>query len=215
MTSLPPWASGPYDLLVHADEHLRKGEDFDRRIALISFDNAIEIAIGVYLSLDPLQRGGRRYNSAEVEKWCAGYHSKLEFLAFELATRKWLWEVDRAQIIWCHNHRNEQYHGAHKGVPERQVLTIVRRAALWIFGTLFEVPDIQEQLERSLAEKMPSAPPTRSPAFDTAIDSVLDRIEIGDQVYSASEALYYVDYQAYRDLGIQLAGEPSNGGSLH
>jgi hypothetical protein len=49
--SLPPWANGPFELLVHAEGHLRNGDDFDRRIALISFDNAIEVAITTYLTL--------------------------------------------------------------------------------------------------------------------------------------------------------------------
>jgi hypothetical protein len=29
MTSLPPWANGPFELLVHAEGHLGYGEDFD------------------------------------------------------------------------------------------------------------------------------------------------------------------------------------------
>ena len=56
MNPLPPWANGPFELLVHAEEHLRAGDDFDRRIALIGFDNAIEITIAAYLSLKPIQR---------------------------------------------------------------------------------------------------------------------------------------------------------------
>lgn len=59
MTPLHPWANGPFELLVHAEEHLRLGEDVYRRIALIGFDNAIEIAIGSYLLLKPIQRGGK------------------------------------------------------------------------------------------------------------------------------------------------------------
>ncbi len=50
MKPLPPWAKGPFELLVHAEGHFIAGEDFDRRIALISFDNAIEVAITTYLT---------------------------------------------------------------------------------------------------------------------------------------------------------------------
>lgn len=60
MTSMAPWATGTFELLVHAEGHLRGGEDFDRRIALISFDNAIEVAITTYLTLHPIQRGDRK-----------------------------------------------------------------------------------------------------------------------------------------------------------
>ena len=44
--------------------------------------------------------------------------------------------------MWAHDHRNEQYHGGSKGTPEKQVLDLIRRAALWVFSVLFEVrPD--------------------------------------------------------------------------
>ena len=35
----------------HAEIHYRKGSDYDRRLALISFDNSIEVSIATYLSL--------------------------------------------------------------------------------------------------------------------------------------------------------------------
>ena len=79
MTPLPPWANGPFELLVHAEGHLLGGEDFDRRIALISFDNAVEVAIATYLTLNPIQRGGRAYPRVDVDRWLNNYHTKLDF----------------------------------------------------------------------------------------------------------------------------------------
>jgi hypothetical protein len=214
MTPLPPWTSGPFELLLHAEEHLRAGEDFDRRIALISFDNAIEVAIVVYLSLNPMQRKNRQYKRADVDNWFTNYHTRLDFIEFEVLSRKSKWEVDREHIVWCHDHRNQQYHGAHRGVPDRQVLDIARRAALWIFSMLFEVEEIEQRIEAALLAKLPRAP-ARNPTFDAAIDIVLDTIPIGDQVYPASEVLYSVDYEAYRDLGMQLSDDSPNAGPLH
>src|ERR1700733_12500102 len=133
MISLPPWANGPFELLLHAEGHLRAGEDFDRRIALISFDNAIEVAITTYLTLNPIQRGNRCYKNTDVEKWLNNYPSKLAFLDAELVARKLSWEVDQSHILWAHDHRNEQYHGGIKGTPEKNVLSIIRKSALWIF----------------------------------------------------------------------------------
>lgn len=40
---LKPWMRGPFELIRHADRHLKANGDTDRRIALIGFDNAIEI----------------------------------------------------------------------------------------------------------------------------------------------------------------------------
>src|ERR1039458_10195023 len=127
MPKLPPWTDGPFELLVHAEMHLRAGEGFDRRIALISFDNAIEVAIATYLTLHPIQRGERKYKNDDVEKWLANYHSKLDFLAIELTERKLPWQVEHSHIIWAHAQRNEQYHGGNKGIPEKRCLGIVRR----------------------------------------------------------------------------------------
>jgi hypothetical protein len=90
-------------LLVHAEGHLQAGEDFDRRIALISFDNAIEVAITTYLTLNPIQRGNRGYSKTDLEKWLSNYHSKLDFLEQELSLRKLTWTVERSHIIWAHD----------------------------------------------------------------------------------------------------------------
>src|SRR5215208_3140738 len=105
MTALPPWALGPFELLVHAEGHLAAGDDFDRRIALISFDNAIEVCIATYLTLSPIQRGGRSYARAEVDRWLGNYHAKLDFLEIEIAGRGLSWTVEKSHIVWCHDHR--------------------------------------------------------------------------------------------------------------
>ena len=40
MPTLKPWVRGPFELIRHAEGHLKAGTDFDKRMALISFDNA-------------------------------------------------------------------------------------------------------------------------------------------------------------------------------
>ena len=42
---LEPWKKKPFELIFHAEVHYRRGDDYDRRLALISFDNSIEISI--------------------------------------------------------------------------------------------------------------------------------------------------------------------------
>ncbi len=119
MIALPPWTNGPFELILHAESHRRNGDDFDRRIALITFDDAIEVSVTTYLSLHPIQRGNRTYPKVDVDKWLQDYHSKLDFLDEEIKRRGLAWEVDRAHIVWAHDHRNEQYHGGRKGTPEK------------------------------------------------------------------------------------------------
>jgi hypothetical protein len=210
MDPLPPWANGPFELLVHAEEHLRAGDDFDRRIALIGFDNAIEITIAAYLSLKPIQRRNRSYPTEYVNRWMANYHTKLDFLDDEISARESTWVVDRTHILWCHDSRNEQYHGGYRGVPEKQDLDIARRAALWVFSFLFDVENAEERVARAVAAKLPPSPPQRVSTYDTAIDGAYETIDIGGTSYSASEILYSLDYEAYRELGIVLSQpEPS------
>lgn len=211
MKSLAPWAYGPFELLLHAEEHLIKGEDFDRRIALISFDNAIEVAIATYLTLNPIQRGGRSYAKADVERWLATYYTKLEFLEDELAKKGIPWLVDKSHLAWAHDQRNEQYHGGQKGTPEKAVLKIVRDAALWVIGMLFEVQNVEDMLAKALMDHSPMEAPAKKRAFDVAIDRAYEIIEVGEQSYYASELLFGVDDDAYRELGTRLCNaDPSS-----
>ncbi|MEK7466236.1 MAG: hypothetical protein AAB074_02375 [Planctomycetota bacterium] len=204
MSPLPPWANGPFELLVHAEGHLRVGDDFDRRIALISFDNAIEVAVATYLTLNPIQRGKRSYPQVDAEKWLNNYHTKLDFLEAELASRSLTWVVAKAEIIWAHDHRNEQYHGGLKGTPEKAVLKIIRDAALWVFSVLFDVSDAESALDKAIVAKNSPAPPAPEKTLDIAIDARYGIIEVGEQSYYASELLFAVDHAAYRDLGGRL-----------
>src|SRR3712207_2102596 len=107
---LRPWARGIFELILHGELHLRAGEDFDRRMAFISFDNAIEVAIGTYLNLSPIHRGNRTYRRADVDQWLQNYHTRLEFLEVECAQRGLLLVVSREEIVWYHDIRNDQYH---------------------------------------------------------------------------------------------------------
>jgi hypothetical protein len=130
---------------------------------------------------------------------------ELDFFDDEIKARKEIWIVDKSYILWCHDRRNEQSQGGYQGVPEKQVLDIARRAALWIFGLLFGVSDSEERLTHALAEKLPPPLPERNAAYDVAIDGAYDAIDIGGQAYRVSEVLYSTDYDAYRDLGIELS----------
>ncbi|MGA2158057.1 MAG: hypothetical protein ABSG90_02440 [Dehalococcoidia bacterium] len=138
------------------------------------------------------------------------YHTKLEFLESELARRKLKWAVEKSHIIWAHDHRNEQYHGGQKGTPEKNVLKIIRDAALWIFSILFDVSDVESVLEKTLIDNAPPAAPSREKSLDVAIDSKYGVIEVGEQGYYTSELLFAVDYTAYRDLGSALCKPEGN-----
>jgi hypothetical protein len=193
------WAHGPFELLCHAEGHLRAGEDFDRRIALISFDNSIEVSITTFLTLNPMLRGGRSYPRSAVDTWLNNYHSKLTFLEDELRSRSLLWGVSKEDIVWAHDHRNEQYHGGGNGTPEKRVLSVIRGAAFWVFGVLFDVADVEREVVDALATQQPKPTPTRDDQIDRLLDDKHGMVEVAGRLYYTSEVLFALDPVAYRD----------------
>ena len=99
MSTLPPWALGPFEIILHAEMHYRNGEDFDRRVAIVGFDNAIEVAIHTYLNLHPIQRQNRTYQKTNVEKWLDNFHTKIEFFETEVQSRGMTMVCDKAKFI--------------------------------------------------------------------------------------------------------------------
>jgi len=135
---MKPWAEGSFELLRHAEEHVRGGSDFDRRMALISFDNSIEVAIFTYLSLNPIQRDNTQFPKEQVAKWLTNFHSKLEFLEFFVTVKLVRpMEFQRDEIVFYHNLRNEIYHQGTGVTPDARYLNGIRTIALWVFKTLF------------------------------------------------------------------------------
>ncbi len=185
--------------------HFLKGEDFDRRIALISFDNAIEVAITTYLALHPIQRGQRQYQRIDIETWQRNYHTKLDFFYQEVGTRNLPELVEKADIIFYHQNRNDQYHSGGAGVPELHKLEGIRQAAIWIFSTLFDVTDTDTILrEKVEAARRDENPHIRELEKDRAIDSEHGMTDIAGISYYTSEILFNVDYQAYKEIGEEL-----------
>ncbi len=199
MSALRPWAQGSFELIVHAEIHRREGGDFDRRMALISFDNSIEISITTYLTLNPIQRNGVQYRRDNVEQWLKNYHTKLDFFTYELQRRSLTEEIEKSEIVWYHDHRNEQYHGGSRGIPEYRVLEEIRKAALWIFSVLFDVQKIEEVLDDEILGRTPQEEGkiTRDKTLDMLIDMNNEVIMVADQPYSTSEVLFATDPESY------------------
>lgn len=135
--TLKPWMRWPFELIQHAEEHFKAGEDFDRKIALVGYDNAIEASVMTYLGLNPIQRGNRQYEKAKVEEWLRNFHKKAEFLEQHAAELGLSMRVSRDEIIFYHSLRNGLYHDGNGYVPDMKCVQGVRDAALWTFSALF------------------------------------------------------------------------------
>ena len=199
MSALRPRAQGPFELIVHAEMHLRDKGDFDRRMALISFDNSIEVSITTYLTLNPIQRNGAQYRREDVDQWLKNYHTKLDFFTYELRRRSLTEEMDKSEIIWYHDHRNEQYHGGSRGIPEYRAVEEIRKAALWIFAVLFDVPNAEEVLDEEILRRLPQKEEKlrSDKTLDMLIDMNNEIIMVAGQPYNTSEILFATDPEIY------------------
>jgi hypothetical protein len=135
--TIQPWMRGPLELIRHAHGHFEKDGDTDRRIALIGFDNAIEVCIDVYIRLHPKLRKGKELKREEVDAASKNYHTKLEFLDKHLSGGTAGPAVPLETILWYHQLRNELYHSGNGMVPERHVVEGAFEAALAVFSALF------------------------------------------------------------------------------
>ena len=62
----PPWASGPGEILRHGLALLKNDSDTNRRLAMISIDNAVELMIKTYLGL-PSRITGLKITRSEYQ----------------------------------------------------------------------------------------------------------------------------------------------------
>jgi len=212
-TPLKPWTRGPFELLVHAELHRLDGDDFDRRMAMISFDNAIEVAITTYLGLNPIQRNKRQYQKVDVEKWLTNFHTKIDFFMIEVANRSLTVLHEQADIVWYHDSRNEQYHGGKPSVPLIVELETIRRIAIWVFSVLFEIPDAEARIGETIALRRPQPTQGRTPEYDGLIDDAYGMCSVAGDTYKTSDALHALDAAAYAELGESLKQQPEQEGN--
>lgn len=198
---IPLWLRSSFDLLVHGELHYTLPEEFDRRVALVSFDNAIEASIAWYLSLHPTQRGNRTYQRADVDKALVNYHSKLDFFYQEITVRSATCHFTKQEVIYIHDQRNLFYHGNPDYVPSAGVLDKAREVAFWIFEFLFDIKDVHIFVQERIKQirKLDLYP--RDQETDEIIDQETDEIQILSYKYKASEVLYALDPAFYKAFG--------------
>ncbi len=204
---LKPWAYGSFEVLTHAEMHYREGEDFDRRIAMIGFDNAIEVAIMTYLSLHPIQRDGREYEKVHVEGWLRNYHTKIDFFFAECQSRLVIPSAKKDEILWFHDVRNGQYHNGGAVIPQRRELEGVRAVALEVFSVLFDEVDALVLLEEHVAATRASPPPPRVVEHDRLIDNEYGMIDVCGRSEYTSGVLYGLDPARYRETALELQSD--------
>ena len=115
------------------------GGDTDRRLALIGFDNAIEVCIDTFIRLHPKLRSGFEISREDSERARRNYHTKIEFLDTYISRIPGIAPMPVTSIVWYHQLRNELYHSGNGMVPETHVVEGSRDTALRVFEALFRV----------------------------------------------------------------------------
>ena len=134
MMRRPPWASGPGEILQHGLSLLRKDSDVNRRLAMLSIDNAVELMIKTYLGL-PKRVTRINLSRREYREICESFPQLLD--ALEQHADDKLNGIDLGEIEWYHRVRNELYHQGNGLTVERDKVEVYAELAKLLFNNLF------------------------------------------------------------------------------
>jgi hypothetical protein len=143
-----PWAAGPREILEHGISLLRKDSDKNRRLALLSVDNAVELTIKTYLGL-PKRINGITVPRKEFAEFSESFPKLLDALE-QYASDK-VTGIDLGEIEWFHRLRNQLYHQGNGLTVDRDKVDIYSELAKLLFENLFAEalsfpPEDQHQL---------------------------------------------------------------------
>ncbi|WP_091428334.1 hypothetical protein [Aliiroseovarius sediminilitoris] len=114
---------------------LLKDSDTNRRLAMISIDNSVELMMQTYVSL-PKRIYGLDISRKKREEICADFPRLLDGLE-EHASQKII-GIDLGLIEWFHRLRNELYHQGNGLTVERLKVEAYSELASKLFESLFE-----------------------------------------------------------------------------
>ena len=134
MATQPPWASGSGEILKHGLELLKKDTDTNRRLAMISIDNAIELMMKTYLGL-PQRVTGLKISRSEYQEFGESFPKLLD--ALEKYASEKLEGINLGEIEWYHRIRNELYHQGNGLTVERDKVEVYAELANILFANLF------------------------------------------------------------------------------
>ena len=141
--SRSPWASGPAEILKHGLDLLHRDNDTNRRLAMLSIDNAVELTIKTFLGL-PKRVTGLKIKRSEFADIVESFPRLLDALEQHAGDK--LVGIDLGEIEWYHRLRNELYHQGNGLTVERNKVEVYADLAKLLFKKLFGlevgVPDV-------------------------------------------------------------------------
>jgi hypothetical protein len=128
------WACGPGEILRHGLSLLENDSDINRRLAMISIDNSVELMIQTYLGL-PKRITGLSVTRKEYQGMAESFPALLDGL--ETYAPEKLDGIDLGTIEWYHRLRNELYHQGNGLTVERDKVEVYAELANLLFRNLF------------------------------------------------------------------------------
>jgi hypothetical protein len=140
------WISGPLELLEHAAQHIKEGKEFDLIIALISIDNAVEIAIKIYFTINRRTLGLNRKKFKNAKQ----HFPSLLDLLWEYAPDKTS-EGNLDAIEYYHKIRNNLYHDPVGIITKVKIVELYFTLADNLISELFDIRE-EEHKEYILSD---------------------------------------------------------------
>lgn len=131
-----PWASGPGEILQHGISLLQRDSDANRRLAMLSIDNAVELMIKTYLGL-PRRVTGIALTRAQYNEISENFPALLDAIDHHASDK--LDGINLGEIEWYHRLRNELYHQGNGLTVERDKVEVYAELAKLLFKNLFGV----------------------------------------------------------------------------
>jgi len=131
------WASGSLELLSHAEAHIGEESAFDKRIAFISIDNSVEIAIRTFLGLPARHFLGTKPSRKEVESVSNSFPGLIDLLVKYVANR--LIGIEPMDIEFYHRLRNKLYHDGTGFAVDESHLSAYFTIAKLLLSKFFEI----------------------------------------------------------------------------
>lgn len=136
------WTKGLKELLNHGIEHIDQGNNFDLRIAMISIDNAVELAMKTYFA-----KNKRVLNIArkDLKTTRVNYNNLLDALANFASDKISKEELDKIEHF--HIIRNNLYHEGNGITVEAHIVEEYAKIAENLISILFEKKKVKKKFK--------------------------------------------------------------------
>ncbi len=130
-----PWSAGPREILQHGLSLLHADSDANRRLAMLSIDNAVELTAKTFLGL-PKRLSGIHVPRKEYAEISESFPKMLD--ALETYAEDRLDGINLGEIEWFHRLRNQLYHQGNGLTVDRDKVEIYAELAKLLFRNLFD-----------------------------------------------------------------------------